>query len=57
MKLFPVHTKISDRATLQNLGRQRVTGHRYSQMLTKTTIAGRFNEFPASKFPVIEQIT
>ena len=49
MKLFP--TKISERATLQTLGHQRVTVHCCPQMFT-----GRFNEFPASKFPVIEQI-
>ena len=50
MKLFPA--KISERTTLQNLWRQRVTVHDHPRMLSWPTTAGtaRFNEFSASKF-------
>ena len=50
MKLFPA--KISERATLQNLWRQRVTVHDHPRMLSwpTTAVTARFNEFSASKF-------
>ena len=50
MKLFPA--KISERATLQNLWRQRLTVHNYPRMLSwpTTAVTARFYEFSASKF-------
>ena len=54
MKLFLV--KISKRAKLQNLWRQKVTVHCYRQCWRTTAVTARFNKFPASKFPTIYQL-
>ena len=48
MKLFPA--KMSERATLQNLWRQRVTVHDYPLSWPTTAVTARFYKFPATKF-------
>ena len=48
MKLFPA--KMSERATSQNLWRQRVTVHDYPLSWSTTAVTARFYEFSATKF-------
>ena len=58
MKLFPA--KISERETsMQDLWRQRVTVHCYSQKVAEDRryFTAKFNEFHASKFQAIQKNT